>query len=226
MGLPVTMHFDEADKAAFRNALERWHSDLATTPSECIQRGTIELCKSMRVSTKLSMKKRPLVDPETTGPFKSRKEKKDASYWYFKNGGRSKFWWAIGYKTNYSGEERRFPIFADTKAQAKRSPKLNVKRRGLVAASWGWAMQKLFNVAGEKWNANLSEPNGAMSVSKMMDRESGYAEVIIENKLSYIDKALMGGKGPAVSTAMARAAKSMMHQADAKIAKITRESGY
>lgn len=210
MPAELAFQFDQADVHSFYEQMRRRTTALQVTPQNAVRIGTIALLKSMRSSTKMSPKRRKVRVPED-------KKAREARY----KGMR--LFIAEGMDRD-TGGPHKIQIWAPDFALAKLHPKAQIVKRGLAKQSWGWAMHALFQE--RSGSIEMYGQESAVQVSKRFDESTGYAEAIIENKLEYIRKALQGGKGPAVSTAMARASASMKKVIDMAIEKATREAGY
>lgn len=210
MSAAVTMRFDPADTAALRAQMDRRLGLLREGPQAVMRVGFIALCRSMRASTKVSPRRRKVRLPSVESG--GRRARSEGNRLFLAEG-----------LDRQTGGTKRIRIWAPSLAVAKLSPKARITKRGLAKASWGWAMQRLFDAPG---SFDMFGQASAISVSKMFDRDTGYAEATVDNRLAYISKALSGGRGPCVSTAMRRAAESMRGATDAIIARATREAGY
>lgn len=206
----LSIQFDPQDMADFDRQMHRRAEALGAAPEEAIRIGTIALLKSMRASTKISPKRRKVRRPTDRAAKKTR----------YKG---NRLFIAEGMDRE-TGGIRKIQIWAPDLAAAKIHPKARIVKSGLAKNSWGWAMHALFQA--RSGSTDMFGQESAMAVSKFVDRQTGYAEAVVENKLGYITKALQGGRGPAVSTAMGRAARSMREVINQKIDKATREAGY
>lgn len=217
MSASIQLKFDPADVAALQAQMERRVRILGDSPADAVRIGTIALLRSMQASTKVAPRRRKVtreyLTVVNTSTGKSRRRRIKHSYV------------AEGLDTR-TGSPMRIPIRAWSLAEAKMHPRARIKRWGLAKASWGWAMQQLFGGSIGGARADLPRPASAIETSKMIDRVTGYAEAIITNRLGYISRALSGGRGPAVSTAMARAAATMRSRIDQAVKRATMEAGY
>lgn len=205
----LNLQFDEASRAAFQRQLERFNRDLGNSPQDTLRVGTIALCRALQASTKVAPRRRKVTASRT-----SRRQRLQGNR-IFKAEALDKTTGATVY----------LPIFAPDLPTAKLHPKARIRKYGLARSSWGWAMQRLFGAPASA-RSGLTEPPGSVHVSKMIDRATGYAQAVIENRLDYISKALQGGRGHALASAMARAAGAMKGRIDQAINKATRDAGY
>lgn len=205
----LDVRFNEEDRRAFDAQITRFQRDLGNAPEEAIRYGMIALLQSMRASTKQAPKRRKVRTSKT-----GRKVRVDLNRLFVAEG-----------LDRATGGPKNIVIFAPDLATAKLHPKAKIRQWGLARSSWGWAMQELFG-ARSGARPGLARPSGAVETVKTIDRQSGNAECFVTNKLDYISKALVGGRGPAVQTAMARAAGTMKGRIERHINQATREAGY
>lgn len=206
----IKLQFDQQDIAEFDRQMHRRVQIMFDTPETAIRVGTIALLKSLRASTKKAPKRRKVRVP---------RDKVARKVTYKGN----RLFTAEGINRD-TGAIRKIKIWAPDLACAKLHPKAKIVKSGLAKNSWGWAMHKLFTA--RSGSTDMFGQESAMSVSKFSDRHTGYAEAVIENRLDYITKALQGGRGPSVASAMGRASRSMKNTIDRAIDKATREAGY
>lgn len=209
MSVNVDRFFSEDDLRLLETQMKRRVNELGDTPSTAVRIGTIALVRSMQASSKMSPRRRKVRVSQT-----ARRKRTHGNRIFIAQG-----------MNRQTGGVKNIVIFAQNLSAAKQSPKATIKKWGLARASWGWGLRKLY---GESTNGRpgLTMPAGTIEAEKLVDREDGYAQVIITNKLNYIAKALVGGRGPAVSTAYARAAGAMKGRIDQAVNKATREAGY
>jgi hypothetical protein len=213
-GLQLNMIMDEGSMALMQKQIQRRMADLGDTPETAIRVGFIAAMRSMQASTKVAPRRRKVRNPSReSGARKLRMEN-------------NRLFIAEGIDRKNGGVPKNILIWAPDLATAKLSPKATIKKWGLAKSSWGWAMRDLFGGQAQGSRSGISQPAGSVAVSKIIDRGSGYAEATVQNKLDYISHALSGGRGPAVSTALARAAGAMKGRIDQAIKKATSEAGY
>jgi hypothetical protein len=111
-------------------------------------------------------------------------------------------------KRRFAGEYKLFPMpGVEKEADAKKSKKLLIKKRGLANASFTWMMGAL-NSGG---SAQQPEISGVTDVTKGSTKVAGGARLSVKmsNRLKYVMSALKGGKRD-VNTALERAREMLM----------------
>lgn len=201
--IAVSLQFDKADIAAFQWQMMRLQTELKMAPEDAVRVGAVAALKSMQASTRKS-KPRRKVTQERTEVFniytrKGRMAKVRNSY--------------VSEKWLKDGNVQRIEIFASSLAEAKKSPLVRIQYSGLARASWGWAMQRLFNKGG---SSNVRKPYRPFLETSASGRGQDYG-IDINNTLDYISRAMQGGRGPAVSTALGRASRAMKGRIDQRL---------
>lgn len=192
MSTSLTMQFDNASYLAFQKQMARFGNILGNTPADAVRYGTIALCQALQTRTKKAPARRKVRVSQT-----SRRKR-------LKNGDRI---FVAEVLNRDTGGIRNSVIFARDLATAKLSPKARIVKTKLAWSSWGWAMHKLYQESPPSGSTAIATPPGTLEVSK--SEKDGAASSSVVNKLDYISKAFNGGRGPAVSTAMAAAAGKM-----------------
>jgi hypothetical protein len=205
----IDIRFNDADMETFQQQIGRLQIELGDTPQDAGRQGMIALLQSMRASTKQAPRRRPVKASKT-----ARRKRFEGNRIFNAE--------AID---RANGGIKRIQIFAPDLATAKLHPRAQIKKWGLARASWGWAMQELFGGSSGA-RSGLSRPAGSVETKNINDTKSGYYECFVTNKLNYISRALMGGRGPAVNTAMARAANVIKGRIQHRINVATRNAGW
>lgn len=187
--IELSLLFPHADMQAFRTQMDRLITELGLAPEDAVRLGTIALLKSIRASTRRAPERRKVM------VSRSARNRRVNGQRIFK----------VELYDRSTDSKTTRSIFAGSLAEAKRSPLANIRYAGLARASWGWSMQKLFGSG--RPNVKFQEPAGVVSTTKR-GRGRSY-EIEISNNLDYVSKAFNQGRGPAVSTAMARAASTL-----------------
>lgn len=205
----TSIEFDPADVARFCHQLRRLSTELGMAPEDGVRVATISFARSMIASTVKGKSVRK-VTPERIRRVNLRNGKSRA----VKVGGSF-----LVEKWNRDGTVENVRIFAASLAEAKASKAARIRYAGLARVSWGWALQRLFGTMPPA--ANVRRPvRPFMAVSK--GGRGRDFEVSIENTLDYVSQSLSGGRGPAVSTAMSRAANTLRARIDRRITRATR----
>lgn len=194
--IALSLSVDKADIAAFQRQMMRLQTELKMTPKDATRVGTLAALKSLQPSTRKAKKTRPVRTSKS-----SRTRRVDGKRIFYAE------------KATDSGV-KNLPIFAASLADAKKSPLAKIKFAGVAWASWGWAMQRLFNKGDPR--VNFSAPSRKFLETSEKGRGQDYG-IDIENTLDYISKAMQGGRGPAVATAMARASRAMKGRIDQRL---------
>jgi hypothetical protein len=210
----LNLQMDEGSMTALQKQMQRRVSELGDTPETAIRVGFIAAMRSMQASTKVAPRRRKVRQPSRESNGRGVRSKGN------------RLFIAEGIDRNNGGVPKNILIWAPNLAIAKLSPKAQIKKWGLAKTSWGWAMQRLFGGQAQGARGGLAQPSGTLAVTKIIDRATGYAEAGVNNKLDYIAHALSGGRGPAVSTALSRAAGAMKGRIDQAVKKATSEAGY
>jgi len=205
----IDIRFNDADMKTFQQQMGRLQVELGETPRDAGRQGMIALLQSMRASTKQAPRRRPVKASKT-----ARRKRFEGN----------RIFNAEAIDRN-NGGIKRIQIFAPDLATAKLHPKAQITKWGLAKASWGWAMQELFGGSSGA-RSGLSRPAGSVETMNVTDTKSGYFECFVTNRLNYISAALMGGRGPAVNTAMARAANVIKGRIQNRINVATRNAGW
>lgn len=205
----LDIRFNDADMKTFQQQIGRLQTELGDTPQDAGRQGMIALLQSMRASTKQAPRRRPV-----------RASKTARSKRFHGN----RIFNAEAIDRN-NGGIKRIQIFAPDLATAKLHPRAQIKKWGLAKASWGWAMQELFGVSSGA-RSGLSRPVGSVDTKQIVDTKAGYYECFVTDKLDYISAALIGGRGPAMQTAMARAAGTIKGRIQNRINVATRNAGW
>ena len=201
--IAVSLDVDKADLAAFRWQMMRLQVQLGMAPKDAVRVGTLAWLKSMAASTTKGTPRRKVTQERVRvinlKSRLSRMAKVRDSY--------------VTERWTKEGTAQRVEIFAASLSEAKQSPLAKIKYAGVARASWGWAQQRLF---GKNLNANVRKPTRPFMATSEKGAGSDYA-IEIANTLDYISKAMQGGRGPSVHTAMRRAANAMKGRIDQRL---------
>lgn len=207
MSATLTLYFPPEDIAAWQAQCRRLVTDFGMVKRDVLRVGGLSVLRSMQSSTTISRTRRTV------------RVSKKARHKRYK-GNRLFVMEALD---SYSGAMRNITIYYPDLATAKLHPGARVRNKGLGRTSWGWAMQRLFG------QYSVSEYKGQRFddvLRYFVNDDENTSKIEIENRLFYIEKALSGGRGPAVATAYARAAAVMKGRADHAIKVATSEAGY
>jgi len=205
----VKLQFSPADMAAFKTQMKRRVTCLGETKVDALRAGGIALLKSIQVSTKIGRARRKIRVSQ------SGKRKRVHGNRIF----------AMETLDTYTGKIRNIILFYPDLETAKMHRGAKIRNRGLAKRSWGWAMQSLFAEYSPSVYTGVRPSDVLRYYVSREDEANNYFEV--ENRLHYINEALIGGRGgSAVSRAMARAATQMRTRINRAIDEATREAGY
>ncbi len=195
--IALGLDFSKRDVSAFTAQMNRLINVLGTEPKVAVRMGAVALLTSLRASTKKAKK---------TATVRASKSARGRLV-----DGKRVF---TVERYDRDGRLTRRAIFAASLAEAKQSPSAQIFYSGLARASWGWAMRRLFpNKPSPK--VGFREPQNILTAG---ERGTGRDyEIHVTNDLDYISKAFNFGRGPAVSTAMRRAAGTMKGRIDKRL---------
>lgn len=194
--IAVSLQFDKKDIDAYRWQMMRLQTVLKMEPKAATRVAAIAYLKAMAASTNKSRSMRK-VTQERTAVF-------DMARWKYRKHKIKDVYVMERFTKNGSVEKVR--IFAKSLSEAKASPAVIIRYSGLAKISWGWAQQRLFNSSAPA--SKVRKP--VRRFLTLSDQGSGQDySVTIDNTLDYISKAMQGGRGPAVTTALARASNVM-----------------
>lgn len=201
--IEMSLSVDKADIQTFQWQMMRLRTKLGMLPEDATRVGTLAVLKALAASTVKGKDMRKVTQERITllnlAKGKSRRVKVRDSF--------------FAEKWLKDGTSAKVQIFANSLAEAKQSPLAKVRYAGLARASWGWAQRRLFGSGG---NANVRKPARAFLAASASGRGDNYS-IDIDNTLDYISKAMQGGRGPAVSTALARASGAMKGRIDQRL---------
>jgi len=201
--IEISLNVDKADIAAFKWEMMRLQTALHMTPEDASRVGTIAALKSLAASTTKSKPRRKVTQERITVINFAKKTSKLVKV-------RESF---VTEKWLKDGTVQRVEIFAKSLAEAKQSPLAQIKYAGAARASWGWAQQRLFGNGG---NANVRKPTRPFMTATASGKGQEYG-IDIDNTLDYITRAMQGGRGPAVATALGRASRAMKGRIDQRL---------
>lgn len=219
MAVELDIQVDTADVSKLLAQVDRNRAVLGKGMRESIQWAGVMLAKSLAARTKVSAKKREVVDMPIQRVTKAGEADRRYAPWGFKK-------WATSTDYASKGTERgprhlvilplyRYNKFGvekfKTKSEASKAPRVRIGRSGLAKKSWGWAANHMITGGAGKI---MGVPDVAV-----IRWEGGYVNpsVRMTNRLRYMEKALDGGFS-AVQSAMNAAANKMEHEISRKAA--------
>lgn len=217
MASEVSIRFDPADVARFRASMDKLQRELKLSCADSVRVGARVVSRSLAASTKVAKeyrkKERRIIEVQGPSmPTKSGKVRppRKIAVWgaYFdKRGGQ---WIPLGPTPKGS---QNYP---KTAAQAKAHPALRIYKRGLAKASWWWSGRDV----GER-GVPPDGSRGAIGTARKFGTSESHLNglspyVVMRSKLDYASRAFKEGK-QAVSTAMARATRQMLHVISGRI---------
>ena len=206
MAVELDIQVDTADVSRLLAQADRNRAVLGKGMRESIQWAGVMLAKSLAARTKVSAKKREVVDM----PIQRVTKSGEVDSRYAKFGVKR---WIRGAQVvkplggHGKGGYTRYKSISD----AKKDRRVRIGRRGLAKKSWGWAAHNM--VTG-----GSGRVYGIPDVT-VIRWEGGYINpsVRITNRLRYMEKALEGGYS-AVQSAINAAANKMEHEIGRKAA--------
>jgi|GEM_PF-3626201 len=198
--IAVNLQFSPADVAAFRAQMDRLTGELLKEPKEAVCAGSLALLKALAVSTRRA--------PEF------RKVRKERIMKISLRSGKSRLVATGAFVMDVRGKP---VVIAESKtplAMAKTAEMARIKYAGLAKASWGWAAKKLFNKGAGM--SGVPNPHRSFLTASATGKGDDYT-VTVENRLGYISHAFNSKRGPAVATAMSRAAATIKGRIDQRI---------
>jgi len=198
--IAVNLQFSQADVAAFRAQMDRLTGVLLKEPKEAVRMGSLALLKALAASTRRAPK--------------FRKVRKERIRKISLRSGKSRLVTTGALVMDVRGKPVVIAESESPLAMAKAAGMAKIKYSGLAKASWGWAAQKLFNKGAG--GHGVPKPHRSFLTASATGKGDDYT-VTIENRLGYISHAFNSKRGPAVSTAMSRAAAAMKGRIDQRI---------
>lgn len=196
--IELSLDFPREDIAAFRDQMNRLINELGKTPEEAARMGMVAALKSMRASTRKGRKFRRM--RRSTSARNKRWQGKQL--------------FVMERLDSETGKTSNIPLWFSDQGEAKSYKGRKIRYSGLAKASWGWSMKRLFpNGAGQN---NVPRPRRAFMDVSQTGRGRDYA-VAVSNDLQYISQTFNTGRGPAVATAMRRAAQTMKGRIDQRL---------
>ena len=219
MSVVLDIQVDTADVSRLRAQADRNRAVLGKGMRESIQWAGVMLAKSLAARTKVSAKKREVVDMPIQRVTKAGEVDRRYAPWGFKK-------WVTSGDYASKGTERGprhlviLPLYRHgrfgiekfkTKSEASKAPRVRIGRSGLAKKSWGWAAHNMIT-------GGSGRVYGIPDVA-VIRWEGGYIDpsVRITNRLRYMEKALEGGFS-AVQSAIDAAANKMEHEIGRKAA--------
>jgi len=195
--IEFSLQFPAADAEAFRAQLNRLINELGKAPEEAVRMATLALLRALRASTRKA-------------PARARVTREKIMRPNLRTGRTRSITLQDAYVAHRfdprTGSPRQLRISAQSLQEARESRLARIDYSGLARASWGWAAQALFPSSGERYSGRRPV-RPTHSVDK---RGSGNDySITVVNKLDYIESAFNTGRGPAVSSALARASATL-----------------
>jgi hypothetical protein len=191
---------DQRDVDRLSRTIDRASEALGKSTREAVQWGGVLFAQSMSPRTKISDKKRKVVEmPIQRITTSGRADRRYARFGM-------KYWKAgVELVRPLGGVGKGAYKRYKSRAEARRDRRTNIGRSGLAKKTWAWAarhmasggtadIMRVQNVATIEWG-------GVRYVD---------SNVRITNRLRYIDKALIGGRG-AIDSALTAASNKMEH---------------
>lgn len=198
----------------FHRAFGRYRDELGNSQRVAVRRGTVALIRGLRARTAKSKKMAPLRDVkkyEGPGPKyitpKGKNQKPQRRWEIRRHAGK---------------DERRYVYAAESRADARRTHG-KYTRWGLAKHSWGWFMKALFKRAEQTGGNPATRIDPRMTEGYLREVVTGTnprVEVLIVNKLDYINDALPAS---ALSAAMSAATRYIDGQIDKGLARARKE---
>ena len=223
----LSLEVPQADVDALNGYISQLQTECHMLPKDACRVGAIAVLKSLRPSTKIAAKLRPIVrNPDKRAGKDGRVATFGVYKWddhdnkYFQPILRTGEFGKIRFKSKTTAEWLvRDKLTGEVHRQQwetgagefqiagiAQNWKRKIGNRGTAQDSWVWAMQKLFNTGPA--TRNKEPTRTAVHVKKSQVDLFNYS-VTIDNVLDYITAAMKGGGRLAVSTAMSRAANVM-----------------
>ena len=202
--IDVNITFAREDMEAYREQMNRLVTLMGKEPKEAVRMATVALLKSLAASTRRA--------PKTARIRKATVQRVSLRTGKAVSRTLRNSYMAERYDRR-TGQKRSIPVSAQTLEEAKASRYAQIRYAGLAKATWGWAAQRLFPTSvrydGRK------PVRQTHSVQQQGDGND--FQVTVSNDLDYISKAFNTGRGPAVSSAMARAAATLKGRIDQRL---------
>ena len=206
MAVELDIQVDTADVSRLLAQADRNRAVLGKGMRESIQWAGVMLAKSLAARTKVSAKKREVVDM----PIQRIRRDGGVDERYAKYGMK---WWKRGIQEirPLAGYGKGGYTRYTSRSAAAKDRRVVIGRRGLAKKSWGWAAHNMITGGSGKV---MGVPDVAV-----IRWEGGYIDpsVRITNRLRYMEKALEGGFS-AVQSAIEAAADKMEHEIGRKAA--------
>lgn len=202
--IDVNITFPREDMEAYREQMNRLVTLMGKEPKEAVRMATLAMLKALAASTRAAPKTARIRKDTIrrvnlrTGKVSSR----TVQYSYL-----------VERYDRKTGAMRSILLPATSLDEAKSARVAQIRYAGLAKASWGWAAQRLFPTS-----VRYDGRKPVRQTHSVTQRGEGNDfSVTVSNDLDYISKALGGGRGPAVSSAMARAAVALKNRIDRRL---------
>lgn len=202
--IDVNITFPREDMEAYREQMNRLVTLMGKEPKEAVRMATLALLKALAASTRKAPKTARIRKDTIrrinlrTGKVSSR----TVQYSYL-----------VERYDRKTGTMRNILLPATSLEEAKSARVAQIRYAGLAKASWGWSAQRLFPTS-----VRYDGRKPVRQTYSVTQRGEGNGfSVTVSNDLDYISKALGGGRGPAVSSAMARAAVTLKNRIDRRL---------
>lgn len=202
---------DEALVANFRRAFNRYRDELGNSQAVAVRRGTIALVKSLRARTIRAKKQAPMRDVRKFMGYPR----------YITIAGKALHRFEV-YRHRGTPNEKVYVHPAESKQDARRRSG-QYKKWGLARHSWGWFMRALFHRPEQTGGNPATRIDDRMvegHYRKIVTGSNPRVEVLIVNKLGYINNALQPN---ALADAMAAATRYIDGQIENGLAKARKE---
>lgn len=226
--IDVNITFPREDMEAYREQMNRLVTLMGKEPKEAVRMAMIALLKALAASTRVAPKLRKVVKNKDPRAGKDRrvavwgvekyKDGKPVFSPIYRGG-------EYGAKLKYISRSKVLAKVGDEWVPFQAGSgefeipglmqhwKRKISHRGLAKATWGWSAQRLFPTS-----VRYDGRKPVRQTYSVTQRGEGNGfSVTVSNDLDYITKALGGGRGPAVSSAMARAAVTLKNRIDMRL---------
>jgi hypothetical protein len=238
MSVATSIQIDKSGLDALWRAAERAQREFGKTVPDSLSWAAGKLCTSLAAATRVSDTLRPVVenpDPraKTDGRFSKfgvYKFKPDRSQYFvpiYRTGeyGKSRYIDEKTLRTVTIVDGKRVFSYIETGTGEFQAPgimqskKRNIGRSGLAKRVWQWA-------AAHAFSGGVAVVDGMPDIAAVNLSAAGDTiELHIQNSLRYAAQAMAGGRQN-VSGAAQRAADSLQHVMDGRIAKAYKNAGY
>ena len=197
MTVSLKLNVSRSDIAAFNTQMNRARKQLGYSLGKAVRLKAWAISDSLRTATKVAPKTRPIT---ATGRVSVT--------------GKQEFE-VTAIRGNVT---KKYNVYASGIREAKKSPFVQIGRRGLAAQAWGHAQSKLGRSSSV--GASSQTKGVAKGYSRVLSKLKGdNPSVTITNSIPYATEAFKGSGPQVVANVMERASGRMMHIIDGQIKK-------